>query len=81
MAGDELQSADDEMICAVLVRAENRMQTALQKKKSVAETKDGRTDQKVQEEERSWETWTGKFEEKRASELRDVMQYCLWMCM
>lgn len=33
MAGDELQSADDEMICAVLVRAENRMQTALQKKK------------------------------------------------
>lgn len=33
MAGDELQSADDEMKCAVLVRAENRMQTALQKKK------------------------------------------------
>lgn len=44
MAGDEFESTDDEMKCAVLVRAENRMQTALQKKKSVAETKDGRTD-------------------------------------
>lgn len=37
MAGDELQSADDEMICAVLVRAENRMQTALQKKKRASQ--------------------------------------------
>lgn len=32
-AGDELESTDDEMKCAAFVRAENRMQTALQKKK------------------------------------------------